>query len=355
MRKGILSVLTFVALFVSSSVSAADIVSGGRPADKRTIYCGIAFYNLENIFDTIHDEGKNDYEFLPDGSYHWNTLKYKSKLHNMAKVLSELCTDRVKGGAAFVGVSEVENERVMADLVAQPELAARDMRYVIIEGPDRRGVDVACIYNPRMFKLKSSELIPARGYEEWSGGHITRGILHVYGNLLGEHVHFLVNHWPSRAAASPSREFLGRIARETIDSIQAAEPEARIILMGDLNDDPDNASVTKALGAKTREKDVENQGDLYNPWYNTLRKEGQGTLLYDGMWNLFDQIIFTGNFLGKDRSTFKFFKNEIYKPEYMITLTGKYKGSPKRTTAGGIWQNGYSDHFPTQIYLVKEL
>lgn len=347
MRKGILPILAFIALFIFASLAQGE--------DKRTVYCGIAFYNQENLFDTIHDEGKIDLDFTPSGSYHWNTLKYTHKLHNMATVLSQLCTDRVKGGAAFIGLSEVENERVLADLVAQPELAERGMKFILVEGTDARGIDVACLYNPKMFHLKNYELIPPRGYEEWSGGHQTRGVLHVYGNLLGENVHFMVNHWPSRGAASPSREYMGRICREIIDSIQAVEPDARIVLMGDLNDDPDNVSVTQALGAKLKEKDVKSPQDLYDPWNITLRKEGQGTLLYDGMWNLFDQIIFTGNFLGKDRSKFKFFKNEIFMPSYIVNPSGKYKGGPKRTTAGGIWQDGYSDHFPTQIYLVKEL
>ena len=205
-----------------------------------------------------------------------------------------------------------------------------------------------------MFKVKNYELFLPHGYEEFSGGFTTRGILHVEGNLLGEHFHFMVNHWPSRAADSPSREFMGRLCREIVDSIQSVDPDARIVIMGDLNDDPDNASVITALGAKNKMKKVGNQ-DLFNPWYETLRKKGQGTLLYDNMWNLFDQIIITGNMVGKDRSTFKFFKNEIYMPDYLITKEGKYKGSPKRTTAGGQWQDGYSDHFPTQIYLVKEL
>ncbi len=350
MKKALIS----LAVMATIVVSALARISGQTDSPRRTIYCGIAFYNQENLFDTIHDEGKIDTDFLPGGSYHWDTQKYYAKLHNMATVLSQLCTERIKGGAAFIGLSEVENERCMKDLVAQPELAEMGMKYIFEEGTDRRGIDVCCLYNPKMFHPKSHRLIPPKGYEEWSGGHQTRGVLLVEGNLLGEYVHFLVNHWPSRGATSPSREYMGRICREIIDSIQTARPGAKVILMGDLNDDPDNKSVTEALGAKLSKKKVQ-EADLYNPWNDTLRKKGQGTLLYDGMWNLFDQIIFTGNFLGDDRSTFKFFKNEIFMPDYLINQSGKYKGGPKRTTSGGIWQNGYSDHFPTQIYLVKEI
>lgn len=353
MLKKTLSVI--VSLVVILVLASANLNTQNAPASGKvdTIYCGIAFYNQENLFDTIHDDGKNDYDFLPDGSYQWNTLKYTHKVHNMARVLSQLCTERVRGGAAFIGLSEVENSRVLDDLIADPAIAAKGLKYIHYEGLDKRGIDVACLYNPRMFKPSNSELIPARGYEEFSGGHITRGILHVEGNLLGERFHFLVNHWPSRGAGSESREFMGRLAREIVDSIRAKDSDARIVLMGDLNDDPDNVSITQALGAKNNVKKVQ-PGDLYNPWYQTLRKRGQGTLLWDGMWNLFDQIIMTGNLLGKDRSTFKFFRNDVFMADYMITKTGKGKGGPLRTTASGIWQDGFSDHFPTQIYLVKE-
>lgn len=348
--------ITYLAVLCSIVLFCSVGISPSAPKDEKvdTIYCGIAFYNLENIFDTIHDEGKNDYDFLPEGSYHWNTLKYTHKVRNMARVLSQLCTERVRGGAAFIGVSEVENSRVLDDLIADSAIAAKGLKYIHYEGEDRRGVDVACLYNPRMFKPTHSELLPAVGYEEFSNGHRTRGILHVEGSLFREHFHFLVNHWPSRGAGSESREFMGKMARHVIDSIRGVEPDARIVLMGDLNDDPDDVSVTQALGAQISRKKVE-ANDLYNPWYFTLRKEGQGTLLWDGMWNLFDQIIVTSNLLGEDRSTWKFFKNEIFMADYMISTRGRNKGGPLRTTSAGVWLDGYSDHFPTQIYLSKAM
>ena len=239
-------------------------------------------------------------------------------------------------------------------MVNQPALKERGYRYIHIEGPDARGIDCAALYNPRMFRPAKWTLIPPTGYYQ-ATGHGTRGFLLVEGNLLGEKVHFIVNHWPSRAAGSFSREFVGRLVRGIVDSIQAVEADARIIIMGDRNDDPDNKSVCESLGARLNKKSVVSPQDLYNPWHQVLRKQGQGTLLYDNMWNLFDQIIFTANFLGNDRSSFKFFKSEIYMPEYITTPTGRYKGSPKRTTSSGVWTDGYSDHFPTQIYLVKDI
>lgn len=354
MKKGIISVIAILlGLTFMSSINDNQTV----PQNKRTIYAGVAFYNQENLFDTINDPLKNDDDFTPNGSYHWDAMKYTNKLANMSKVLSLLCTDRVKGGAAFIGLSEVENAGVLEDLCNQPALKEKGMKYIHYEGDDARGIDVAALYNPRMFHLKKSELISTTAeYKEFSGGHITRGVLHVQGNLLGENIHFLVNHWPSRGAASPSREFMGRKVRQIVDSIYSVEPSAKIVIMGDLNDDPDNKSVAESLGAITnRKKVVEGSQDLYNPWGDMLRKEGKGTLLWDGMWNLFDQIIISANMLGENRQDFKFFKNEIFRPEWMTTKEGKSVGAPLRTTSAGVWVNGYSDHFPTQIYLVKEI
>lgn len=354
MRK---SIITFVTVLLGMAFVSSRNGEQTAPQGKRTIYAGIAFYNQENLFDTIDDPNKNDQDFTPNGSYHWNTLKYTHKLANMSKVLSLLCTDRVKGGAAFIGLAEVENARVLEDLCNQPALKEKGMKFIHYEGDDARGIDVAALYNPKMLHVQKSELISVtKEYKKFSGGHITRGILHVQGNLLGENFHFLVNHWPSRGAASPSREFMGRKVRSIVDSIYNVEPKAKVVVMGDLNDDPDNKSVTEALGAKTNKKKVKfGSTELYNPWCDVLRKEGKGTLLYDNMWNLFDQIIISANMLGNNRSDFKFFKNEIFRPEWMTTSHGKYVGSPLRTTGGGVWQDGYSDHFPTQIYLVKEL
>lgn len=348
MRKGLL--FTVFVLLILTAVTFA------RPGDEvRTVYAGIAFYNQENLFDTIDNPLTRDEEFTPSGSYHWGTQQYFNKLQNMASVLSKLCTDRVKGGAAFVGLAEVENATVLEDLCNQPAMKERGFRYIFYQGEDRRGINVAALYNPKMFKPTHSELIPARGYKEWSGGYITRGVLHVEGSLLGERFHFMVNHWPSRGADSPSREFMGRLVRQLADSIQAVEPDARIVVMGDLNDDPDDKSITKALGAALSTKKVTSPTQFFNPWHEVLRKKGQGTLLYNGVWNLFDQILITANLLGEDRSTFKFFKSEIFRPAWMTTTEGRMKGAPKRTTSAGVWQNGFSDHFPTQLYLVKEL
>jgi len=343
MKKSILSfILSFILITVLTSSNPVRI----------GMY-GIAFYNLENLFDTIHDNGKNDYEFLPDGTNKWGKMKYENKLANMSKVLAELCTDRLPKGAAIIGVSEIENRRVLEDLLKQPALKDRDYQIIHHEGPDRRGVDCAFFYNPRFFQLESSRLVPYI-YPDNDTTYATRGFLLASGKMAGENLHVIVNHWPSRAAVSFYRELGGTQVRAIKDSILAADPDAKVIIMGDLNDDPKDKSVSKALGAMHKIKDCGNH-DLYNPWWDMLYKTGQGTLLYDGKWNLFDQIIFTGNMLGKDRSTLKYYKNEVFLRDYLIQQEGRFKGNPKRTHASGVWLNGYSDHLPAIIYLVKEL
>ena len=184
--------------------------------------------------------------------------------------------------------------------------------------------------------------------------YITRGFLVMSGQMEGEKFHFIVCHWPSRGAASPARERAGDQVKELKDALLKQDPNSHIVIMGDFNDDPKNKSMRKCLGCKEKQENC-GADDLYNPWWDFLYKVGQGTLLYQGNWNLFDQIVFTGNLLGKDRSTWKYYKSEIFMRDYLFQTEGKYKGSPKRTTAGGVWLNGYSDHLPVQSYFVKEV
>ena len=355
------SVVIIAAAILTMMVMSARPEKNDGP--KLQMY-GVAFYNLENLFDTIHDEGKNDYEYLPDGTNHWGTLKYTNKLKNMAQVLSKLGTEinqkqgfvQVCKSPAIVGVSEVENRRVLEDLLKEPALKDKGWQIIHYEGPDKRGVDCAFFYDPTIFHLEHSHLTQYI-YENGDTTRATRGFLLASGTIAGEKIHFIVSHWPSRAATSEFREMGGRQVRKMIDSILVEDPKAKVVIMGDLNDDPKDKSVTKALGAK-HDKDACGDHDMYNPWYDTLYKIGQGTLLYDGKWNLFDQIIFTGNLLDKDgqkdRSQLKYYKNEIYLRDFLMTQEGKTKGAPKRTHASGVWLNGFSDHLPTQIFLVKE-
>ena len=310
----------------------------------------------------------------------WGKMKYEAKLHNMSRVLSELCTDKLPMGAAVIGVSEIENANVLDDLLKQPSLAKRGYKYVDVPSYDRRGVECAFFYNPRMFKMERYFCVqynygptgkvndPMLGFTIDKKGkvqaidhlqgdttYITRGFLVMEGRMAGEKIFFIVNHWPSRAAGDEVRQRAGWQVRQLKDALQKSEPDSKVVIMGDMNDDPGNKSMTEQLECKSEIKDVKSASDMYNPWYNTLYKVGQGTLLYNGKWNLFDQIVVSGNLVGKDRSTLKYYQHAIFMRDYLFQQEGRYKGSPLRTHAGGVWLNGYSDHLPTQIYLVKEI
>ena len=324
---------------------------------------GVMFYNLENLFDTINNNGARDYEFTPQGAYQWNSLKYWQKVHNMAYAISQM---EVKGspavGPVIVGVSEIENITVLQDLVQQPEI--RDRRYQIIhhDSPDPRGIDVAFLYNPRFFKVLNVTTQNIGKYVTDNPDFRTRDQLTVTGMLAGEKVTLMINHWPSRRGGeevtSSLREAAGRMARETIDSLLRDDPNQGIIFMGDLNDDPKNKSCCEALGAKKDIKDCFEPGSCYNPWWNILNK-GIGTLGYRGNWNLFDQIIFTNYFLknydSKDKPTLTYSSAEVLNRKFLRSSEGDRQGYPLRTFSGGVFLNGYSDHFPTMIYLVKEI
>lgn len=327
-------------------------------AQKKYSVYGVGFYNQENLFDTCHDEGKRDYDFLPTGSYKWNAMKYNHKLSNMSRALADMGTDMLPNiGCAIIGLAEVENSKALDDLIAQPALSARNYQYVHIEGPDRRGIDCALLYNPSLFSVKNTRLVPYVQKLKKDSAFYTRGFLTVSGTLADENVAVIVCHLPSRFSESFYRELGAEQVKAIKDSLLNDDPNCKVFVMGDMNDDPIDKSMAGILKGKANIKDV-NEGDMYNPWYNILVKEGVGTLLYQGSWNLFDQILLTPNLLNKDDkkdfSSLKFWKNQIFKRDYLFQTEGKYKGSPKRTTAGGVWLDGYSDHLPVVVYLVKE-
>lgn len=335
-------------LIIALNLLLLFAVSGQAQGSKKGLY-SVAFYNLENLFDTIHDSGKDDLEYLPTADKEWNSEKYLAKLTNMSKVLSELSRDKVSDGPAAIGVSEVENRRVLDDLIKQPSLAATGYEVVHYEGPDKRGIDCALLYNPKQFTVSSSKLILSTPFEG-DTTHLTRGFLVVNGKLAGDHVCFIVNHWPSRGAAAPVRVHAAQQVKVIADSLLRTDKGLKLIIMGDLNDDPMDQSLA-ALGAKKQANEVK-AGDFFNPWWETLEDKGVGTLLYRGKWNLFDQIVISPSLL-QAKKGLKYDHNEVFIREYLFQQEGKYKGSPLRTHGGKLWLNGYSDHLPTIIYLTK--
>lgn len=315
----------------------------------------VGFYNLENLFDIYDDPEKNDKDFLPDGSFHWDSTKYANKLLNMSTVIADLATEVSPQGVIALGVSEVENRKVLEDLVLMPAIADRKYKIVHYDSPDKRGIDVGLLYQEKYFKVKNSasyRLVFPNDPEYFS-----RDQLIVTGQMDGEDVSIIVAHWPSRsggqAASEPNRIEAAKLGRRIIDSLLTDNPNAKIILMGDLNDDPNNKSVLDYIRARSKVSKMET-GDMYNVMYDHF-KAGNGTLAWNDAWNLFDQIIVSESLVSTDASTYVFHKSCVYKKDYIIQQEGNYKGYPLRTHAGGVYLNGYSDHFPVYMVLKKEV
>jgi hypothetical protein len=319
----------------------------------------VGFYNLENLFDTVDVVGKNDVDFTPTGKMLWNTEKYIQKEANMAKVVSEMATEINPDGLAVLGVAEIENRKVIEDLVAQDALKSRNLKIVHYESPDDRGIDVGLIYNPKYFEVKGSKTYTVNlkdpendKAEKWN----TRDVLLVSGLLDGESMHFLVGHWPSRRGGEKASEW-GRFqaaatTRHIIDSLYAVEPNAKIVFMGDLNDDPFNKSMKGVMRCSDSPKKLPKDG-LYNPMENLLKK-GTGTMAYRDAWSLFDQMVISRPLVSKALGGWQFYKPIIYSRPYLTTAQGTYKGYPHRTFDGDTFINGYSDHYPVYLLFLKE-
>lgn len=351
------------------------IIETNAQSKKYNIHT-VAFYNFENLFDTINGPN-NDEEWLPDGAQNWTGKKYKQKLHNLAKVLSEIGTsENPNNSPTFIGGCEIENRGVLEDLIKEPLLINKDYGIVHFDSPDKRGIDVALLYQKKHFKVTSYSNIPLLIYKNQEGKTdkkdteeatddivvvdksadrvYTRDQLLITGFLDGEEISLIVNHWPSRSGgekkSSPFREAAGRLNRKIIDSLFAINPNAKIITMGDLNDGSYNKSVKKEIGAKRKKEELK-QFDIYNPFEEMFYK-GNATLFYRDAGDIFDQIMVSETFVKKDYSNFQYWKAGIYNKPYMIQTTGQYKGYPLRHTMTEI---GYSDHFPVFVYLIKEI
>jgi len=318
----------------------------------------IAFYNLENLFDTENDPLTYDDDRTPDGKDHWTEEIYQDKLKNMAKVMAEIGADVSGNTPTIIGVCETENRKVLEDLVNQETLVEQDYGIIQFDSPDRRGIDVALLYKKKLFTpthYKAKELLIYDDNDK-SKRVFTRDQLVVSGMLDGEKIHLIVNHWPSRSGGEKrsrsKRIKAAKLNRQIIDSIFSDEPYAKIITMGDFNDDPTSPSVKDHLNAQ-RESNGMQMRELFNPMED-LAKQGYGSLAYRDSWNLFDQIIISTELTKKDFSSYRFYKAGIYNKTYLVNAHGRYKGYPYRSFASGSYTGGYSDHFPVYIYLVKE-
>lgn len=317
----------------------------------------VAFYNCENFYDTIDNPKINDDEFTPRGPRNYNSKIYWNKVEQLATVVSQIGTDITPDGPAILGVAEVENAAVLNDLIRHPLLKKHNYQFVHYDSRDARGVDVALIYNPKYFTPEDSKALFVTLPSGSKNAYYTRDILWVKGKFDGETIHVLVNHWPSRVGgeerSAPGRAAAAAVCKVQMAKVAETEPNAKFIIMGDLNDDPVSQSITDVLRAKSKITDVK-PGGIYNPWTD-LYKKGIGTLAYQDAWSLFDQIMITHPWLDKAQTGFYFYKQFIFNKEFLVENTGRYKGYPMRTWDGLTYRGGYSDHFPTYLMMLKKI
>jgi len=317
----------------------------------------IGFYNFENLFDTEDDPAINDSEFLPTGAKQWTNEIYQEKLGNLARVVSEMGTELSPDGISILGVAEIENRRVLEDFAKQEKVANRNYQIIHFDSPDYRGIDVALLYQAKYFRPTSSRAITMPIYTPTGDTTATRDILFVSGLYDGEPLHIMVNHWPSRrggeAATAPYRNAAALICKTVADSLMQADPNAKVIIMGDLNDDPISPSVKKVLDVSFKKEDTK-KGGLFNPMYDFF-KRGLGTLAYQDAWNLFDQIILSKGLVNEKAGGFQFYSARVFNENYLFQKSGQYRGYPHRTFSGDTYIGGYSDHLPVFVYLVKPI
>lgn len=317
----------------------------------------IAFYNLENLFDTLDTPGVIDTEFTPDSPKRWNSERYWAKIDKLAEVISQLGSHDKVPGPAIVGLCEMENRAVLEDLVKSPRIRHLNYSIVHFDSPDRRGVDVAMLYQPRYFKVSNSRSVPLIIHGEDGTRIYTRDQLQVSGVFDGEPMHFIVNHWPSRRGGEDRsrnlRNVAARLTRSLVDSISSIEKNAKVIVMGDLNDDPVNESIRLYLKARDDQNRLK-PGQMFNAM-GMLYKRGIGTLAYRDQWNLFDQIILTQAFLEKNQKGYRYHSSRVFNESFLAQPEGRFKGYPFRTYVGDTYHGGYSDHFPVYILIVKDI
>ncbi len=348
------SLFWVVFMFFTTYAAVLHAQQAGTGGQGEYISVCIGFYNVENLFDTINDPNIRDDDFTPSGVNRWTGVRYWEKIDNLSKVIAVMGQDLNPDGAVVLGVAEVENRAVLEDLARHERIRDRNYQVVHYPGPDARGVDVAFMYQPRYFRYISSKAYPTE--IEGRPDFRTRDQLLLTGELLGERMHFIVAHWPSRRGGErrsrPLRIALADIARHIIDSIQDAEPGAKVIMMGDLNDNPTDVSVRRHLRAIGTREGLK-PDELFNP-YETLFKRGIGSNAWRDTWSLFDQILVSPALLSDGFDTWTYYKAEVFNAPFLRQPSGRFQGYPFRSYGGGVYLGGFSDHFPTYVYLIRE-
>lgn len=306
----------------------------------------VVSYNVENLFDTLDDPKIPDEEFLPESEKKWNSERYQQKLVDMAKVIAEVNPNELP---EIVGLIEVENRSVIEDLIQTGKLKEQQYAIVHEESPDYRGIDVALIYRKDAFTEISHEAIPVIFPDDPQ--FKTRDILHVVGKVRNQKIHLFVNHWPSRIGGDqktePKRILAASVLRKKVDQIQAAEPRSRIIIMGDMNDEPANKSLFETLGAASPDSGAK----LVNLMMPDDAK-GLGTYFYSGNWNMLDNLVVSGEMIAGKRIRVENQKGYIYSNDWMIFTNKNGDKTPNRSYVGNKYVGGVSDHFPVYLKMI---
>ncbi len=305
----------------------------------------IAYYNTENFYDTIDDPDVLDNEYTPEGSMRWTEKRYRNKVGKISSVIARLGFDETGHPPLFCGLSEIENSRVLKDLVESENLGKYDYGFVHFDSKDERGIDNALIFRKNLLHFKGAEAIRQVFKEENGRIDFSRDGLYVKFMLKQNLIHIFIVHFPSRANENEKKNYRNQIMenlRERMDQILALNPEAQIILMGDMNSDPDDQDAMKILRTSRDKNPVNNQ--LYNPMFNF--DKNTGSLKYMDQWILFDQILFSKSFLSPMKNQFSFSSAHIYNDKSIRDWDKNFEGAPFRTYAGTKYLGGYSDHFP---------
>lgn len=306
----------------------------------------IAFYNLENLFDLEEDFHTNDNDFLPGSVKNWTPKRYENKLRKLGFAISNIGRKETGKHPAVVGLAEIENAKVIEDLIASKHLEDCNYDYIHYDSPDERGIDVGIIYDTLAFQVLHSETFSIELFNDEGLPDYTRDVLLVSGLLDGELVHIIANHWSSRREGVQETEYKRMASSNKVNDIilklRLENENAKIVIIGDFNDDPNNNSI----------KHLVENNKLFNPM-ETLRSFSRGTVYHNRKWSLFDQIFFTPNFFASSDKKFEFYKADIFDEDFLKLFNGPYKGSPFRTYVGKKYKGGYSDHFPVYAIFKK--
>lgn len=338
-----LSILTFICCSanrskINDTKTLNTLSNQGFDIGNKGQVLRIGFYNVENLFDTQDDAVKIDSEYLPTSRLRWTTGRYEKKQQNIAQVIAAMQFPSI------LGMTEVENDKVLQDLINQSVIIGQGYQFVHFESPDERGIDVAMLYKTADFTVKNKRPISIKFPQ---GNDKTRDILEVSGLLKGQPITIFINHWPSRRSDSDDSEakrlYVAEQLRKAVEIVMRKDKNMGIVIMGDLNDAPSDKSVTQALKAQEWQESATIDAQMLYNLTASVAKRNEGTIYYKG-WSVFDQIIISGNLLHKTDKEVTIFKDDF------MTYTDKAGNKlPNRTYTGPIYRGGYSDHFPVYV------